>query len=237
MSDANEEKLYTLEELAGAIKWDAQGLVAAVVQETNSRDVLMVAYMNRDSLARTLETGQTWFWSRSRGELWNKGATSGYVQHVKRIRYDCDADALLLEVEQDGPACHTGRNNCFYREIDMAAGSSKFADDSAVDPQTILKTLETLIARRDVERPEGAYTTYLFEHGVDKILKKVGEEASEVIIAAKNRDPKELRYESADLIYHLMVLWREQGMKMEDVLSELAGRHLKKKGDYPSNEH
>ena len=234
MSEANEQQLYSLEELSNAIKWDEQGLVTAVVQEMNSREVLMVAYMNRQSLARTLETGQTWFWSRSRKELWNKGATTGHIQQVQRIRYDCDADALLIEAEQTGAACHTGRASCFYREIDAAHGGSRFVEDSA-NSHTILNTLEALIASRDEQRPEGAYTTYLFEHGVDKILKKVGEEASEVIIAAKNRDPKELRYESADLIFHWMVLLREQGLKLEDVLEELAGRHLKKKGDYPSH--
>lgn len=229
----SEEKLYTTEALLEAIRWDEQGLVTAVVQEASSREVVMVAYMNKTSLAKTIETGQTWFWSRSRQELWHKGATSGHTQQVRKLRYDCDTDALLIEVEQTGAACHTGKSSCFYRELEIPTGQSRMASDTA-DARTILHTLETLIASRDAERPEGAYTTYLFEHGVDKILKKVGEEASEVIIAAKNRDPKELRYESADLLFHLMVLWREQGMKLEDVLEELASRHLKKKDDYPS---
>lgn len=231
MSGDSEQQRYSVQQLPEAVKWDDQGLVTAVIQDSASREVLMVAYMNKESLHRTLETGQTWFWSRSRKELWHKGATSGHTQQVRRVRYDCDADALLIEVEQTGAACHTGEKSCFYREVELANSEGA----SETDPRAILGTLEALIASRDVERPEGAYTTYLFEHGVDKILKKVGEEASEVIIAAKNRDLKELRYESADLLFHLMVLWREQGMKLEDVLGELAGRHLKKKGDYPSH--
>jgi len=245
----SEETLFTLKELSSAINWDIQGLVTAVVQDVRSREVLMVAYMNAESLARTLTTGQTWFWSRSRSELWNKGATSGHVQHVRSIRYDCDVDALLIEVDQEGAACHTGRSSCFYRGIDVNTGEAlgmneretnsqtnvQTSSQTQTNPLSILTTLEALIAKRDQERPEGAYTTYLFEHGVDKILKKVGEEASEVIIAAKNRDLKELRYESADLIYHLMVLWQEQGLSMDVVLDELAGRHLKQKGDYPSH--
>lgn len=243
MSSGKDETLYTLDELAAAIGWDEAGLVTTVVQDATSREVLMVAYMNRDSLAKTLETGQTWFWSRSRAELWNKGATSGHVQHVRAIRYDCDADALLVLVEQIGSACHTNRGSCFYRELDRTTGQSRYvveadaqdAASGAANAQNILGMLEELIAQRDMERPEGAYTTYLFEHGVDKILKKIGEEAGEVIIAAKNRDPKELRYESADLIYHLLVLLREQGMTIADTLDELASRHLKKKSEYPSH--
>lgn len=228
-----EDTLYDYPALLDAIRWDAAGLVPAVVQDAASREVLMLAYMNRESLAKTAETGETWFWSRSRGELWHKGATSGHVQKVRRIRYDCDADALLIEAEQAGAACHTGRKSCFYREVDAARGRSLFCEERE-DPKAILDKLEALIAERDEQRPEGAYTTSLFEHGVDKILKKVGEEASEVIIAAKNRDRDELRYEAADLLYHLLVLLREQGMRLEEVLAELASRHLKTKGEYPS---
>ncbi len=235
MSKGNEETLYTLEELAAAISWDDAGLVTTVVQDAESLEVLMVAYMNRESLAKTMESGQTWFWSRSRGELWNKGATSGHVQHVRAIRYDCDVDALLILVEQVGSACHTDRGSCFYRELNQKVGQSRLVESDTANAQNILAKLEELIAQRDAERPEGAYTTYLFEHGVDKILKKIGEEAGEVIIAAKNRDPKELRYESADLIYHLLVLLREQGMSIADTLDELASRHLKRKSEYPSH--
>jgi phosphoribosyl-ATP pyrophosphohydrolase/phosphoribosyl-AMP cyclohydrolase len=233
MNGADETKLYGTEELAEAIRWDATGLVPAVVQDAASREVLMLAYMNRESLAKTLESGETWFWSRSRGELWHKGATSGHLQKVRRIRYDCDADTILVEVDQAGAACHTGRQSCFYRELDLKRGQSLFYEGKE-DPKAILDKLEALIAERDEQRPEGAYTTYLFEHGVDKILKKVGEEASEVIIAAKNRSKHELRYEAADLLYHLLVLLREQGMRLDEVLEELASRHLKKKGEYPS---
>lgn len=229
-----EDELFELERLADEIRWDEAGLVTAVVQEVATRDVLMVAYMNRESLEKTLQTGQTWFWSRSRGELWNKGATSGHVQSVRWIRYDCDADALLVGVEQTGAACHTGRSSCFYRQIDADVGGSTFVEEKA-DPAAILRALEATIAERDEQRPEGSYTTWLFEHGVDKILKKVGEEAAEVIIGAKNRDKNEIVYESADLLFHLMVLWRESGVSLDAVLAHLGGRHLKKKGEYPGN--
>jgi phosphoribosyl-ATP pyrophosphohydrolase/phosphoribosyl-AMP cyclohydrolase len=232
---AKEKTLFTIEQLNAEIRWDEQGLVATVVQDATSKDVLMVAYMNRESLEKTLSSGQTWFWSRSRSELWNKGATSGHVQHVKWVRYDCDADSLLVGVEQIGAACHTGETSCFYRQIDTASGGSIQVEQLAANPALILSALEATIIQRDQERPEGAYTTYLFEKGIDKVLKKVGEEAAEVIIGAKNGDKDELRYESADLIFHLMVLWRECGLTLEEVLQELSGRHLKKKGDYPTH--
>jgi phosphoribosyl-ATP pyrophosphohydrolase/phosphoribosyl-AMP cyclohydrolase len=235
---ANEEKLYGAEELAAAIRWNEAGLVPAIVQDAKTREVLMLAWMNREALARTLETGETWFWSRSRGKLWHKGETSGNVQKVRRLRYDCDADALLVEAAPAGAACHTGRTGCFYRELDMERGQSRFCEDlfheEKEDPKAILDKLEALIAERERKRPEGSYTTYLFEKGLDKILKKVGEEASEVLIAAKNRSRHELRYEAADLLYHLLVLLREQGMRLDEVLEELASRHLKTKGEYPS---
>lgn len=230
---AAEDRLYGRGELAEAIRWNEAGLVPAVVQDAATREVLMLAWMNREALTKTLETGETWFWSRSRGKLWHKGETSGNVQKVRRLRYDCDADALLIEAEPAGAACHTGRTSCFYRELDLAEGRSLFREEKE-DPKAILDKLEALIADRDRTRPEGSYTAYLFEKGLDKILKKVGEEASEVIIAAKNRSQKELRYEAADLVYHLLVLLREQGMRLEEVLKELASRHLKKKGEYPS---
>ncbi|OCT15786.1 bifunctional phosphoribosyl-AMP cyclohydrolase/phosphoribosyl-ATP pyrophosphatase [Paenibacillus pectinilyticus] len=211
------------------IKYDAQGLVPAIVQDAVSKEVLMMAYMNSESLARTIQTGDTWFWSRSREELWNKGATSGHTQKVKALRYDCDADTLLVLVEQVGPACHNGTYTCFTNSIALEAeGSTQEATAATGDRFAILGELEAVIASRDAERPEGAYTTYLFEKGVDKILKKVGEETAEVIIAAKNKDNDELRYEASDLIFHLMVLLRNNKLPLDDIMKELANRHVKK---------
>jgi phosphoribosyl-ATP pyrophosphohydrolase/phosphoribosyl-AMP cyclohydrolase len=214
------------------IKYDAQGLVPAIVQDAVSKEVLMLAYMNSESLQRTIQTGDTWFWSRSRGELWNKGATSGHTQKVKALRYDCDADTLLVLVEQTGPACHNGTYTCFTETIPVAAGEGEAVSAPAAavagERFAILSELEAVIASRDAERPEGAYTTYLFEKGVDKILKKVGEETAEVIIAAKNKDNDELRYEASDLIFHLMVLLRNNKLPLDDIMKELANRHVKK---------
>ncbi|MCD9025195.1 bifunctional phosphoribosyl-AMP cyclohydrolase/phosphoribosyl-ATP diphosphatase HisIE [Cohnella silvisoli] len=215
-------------QLLGQITWSADGLVPAIVQDALSKEVLMLAYMNKESLQKSLESGQTWFWSRSRNELWNKGATSGHTQQIVSLHYDCDGDTLLVKVRQNGPACHTGAYSCFYREAEVngqaATGPSQQAHEDRFGP---LSRLEATIANRDAERPEGAYTTYLFEKGVDKILKKVGEETAEVIIAAKNRDRDELRCESADLIFHLLVLLREQGVPFDGVLEELEYRHRK----------
>jgi len=210
------------------IKFDDQGLVPAIVQDAISKEVLMMAYMNRESLARTVETGATWFWSRSRQELWNKGATSGHTQKVKALRYDCDADTLLVLVEQAGPACHTGSYTCFTNSIPVADAPAAGSEVVQGDRFAMLSALEAVIASRDAERPEGAYTTYLFEKGVDKILKKVGEETAEVIIAAKNNDNDELRYEASDLIFHLMVLLRNNRLPLDDVMKELERRHVKK---------
>ncbi|RKD21804.1 bifunctional phosphoribosyl-AMP cyclohydrolase/phosphoribosyl-ATP pyrophosphatase [Ammoniphilus oxalaticus] len=199
------------------IKFDESGLIPTVVQDAQSKEVLMMAYMNKESLQKTIESGQTWFWSRSRQQLWHKGATSGNTQQVNNIALDCDGDTLLIKVEPAGPACHENTYSCF-RSLNGESepmGSDRF---------NIIANLETLIAKRHAERPEGAYTTYLFEEGVDKILKKVGEEASEVIIAAKNRDHDELRYETSDLIYHLLVLLREQQLSFDEVLNELSKR-------------
>ncbi|NOU98223.1 bifunctional phosphoribosyl-AMP cyclohydrolase/phosphoribosyl-ATP diphosphatase HisIE [Paenibacillus sp. LMG 31456] len=219
------------EQLNAAIKWDAQGLVPAIVQDAASKDVLMLAYMNKDSLKLTVESGETWFWSRSRSELWHKGATSGHIQKVKALKYDCDGDTLLVLVDQAGPACHTGKYSCFYNEVPVNGQTTEQAAQvtatSGGDRFAMLSRLETVIAERYAERPEGAYTTYLFEKGIDKILKKVGEETAEVIIAAKNRDNEELRYESSDLIFHLMVLLREAKLPLDDVMNELDRRHKK----------
>lgn len=212
-------------ELAQTIKWDERGLIPAIVQDSTSKEVLMMAYMNAESMRKTLESGETWFWSRSREQLWHKGATSGHVQQVKSLHYDCDADTLLVKVSQTGAACHTGQYTCFFNHVSAAEGQQAEAEK---DRFHILAELESVIAAREAERPEGAYTTYLFDKGVDKILKKVGEETAEVIIAAKNKDNDELRYEVSDLIFHLMVLMRERKLPLDDVLGELARRHVKK---------
>lgn len=197
------------------LKFGADGLIPAIVQDGRTKQVLTLAYMNRESLEKTLETGETWFFSRSRQALWHKGATSGHTQKVIAVSSDCDQDALLIQVEPRGPACHTGRVSCFGGEADKP------------EPESILAQLETVIAERQQERPEGSYTTYLFDKGIDKILKKVGEEAAEVIIAAKNEGQAELRYEAADLLYHLLVLLREKNLPFGNVLAELRERHGK----------
>ncbi|WP_273832165.1 bifunctional phosphoribosyl-AMP cyclohydrolase/phosphoribosyl-ATP diphosphatase HisIE [Guptibacillus sedimenti] len=204
------------------IQFDEKGLVPAIVQDAASKEVLTLAYMNKESLTKTIETKETWFYSRSREELWHKGETSGNTQHVLDLRYDCDQDAVLVLVNPEGPACHKGTYSCFSDSLlseELKPNADRFA---------ILNTLEQTIAKREAERPDGAYTTYLFNEGVDKILKKVGEEASEVIIAAKNRDHQELTWESADLIFHLMVLLREQECALDDVLQVLEERHASK---------
>jgi phosphoribosyl-ATP pyrophosphohydrolase/phosphoribosyl-AMP cyclohydrolase len=224
--------VQSINEFTQSIRWDAQGLIPAIIQDAASKDVLTLAYMNAESLKLTLESGETWFWSRSRNELWHKGATSGHTQQVKSLAYDCDADTLLVKVIPKGPACHTGKQGCFFNEVQLQADEVTTAPTSAsmlsTDRFAILSTLEATIAQRDAERPEGAYTTYLFEKGVDKILKKVGEETAEVIIAAKNHDKQELRYEASDLIFHLMVLLREEKLSLDEVMIELDNRHNKK---------
>lgn len=213
------------------IKWDDAGLVPAVVQDVQSKEVLMLAYMNKESLQLSVESGVTWFWSRSRNELWNKGATSGHTQRIVSMAYDCDGDTLLVKVEQKGPACHTGSYSCFFNPVEVNGNASSASSSEAVkaseDRFAALGQLESVIAERYAERPEGSYTTYLFDKGVDKVLKKVGEEASEVIIAAKNQDNDELRSEVGDLIFHLMVLLRERGLPLDDVISEISSRHGK----------
>ncbi|HEY9577538.1 MAG TPA: bifunctional phosphoribosyl-AMP cyclohydrolase/phosphoribosyl-ATP diphosphatase HisIE [Pseudobacillus sp.] len=202
------------------IRFDEKGLVPAVVQDAATYEVLTLAYMNKESLQRTIDSGETWFFSRSRQELWHKGETSGNKQKVVNIKYDCDQDALVVLVKPQGPACHLGTTSCFENSL--------YGEQTEMLPYTILHKLEEVIADREQTRPEGAYTTYLFEKGVDKILKKVGEEAAEVIIAAKNRDKDELQWEAADLLYHLLVLLREQEVELADVLGVLAKRHEEK---------
>ncbi|MGG3870974.1 MULTISPECIES: bifunctional phosphoribosyl-AMP cyclohydrolase/phosphoribosyl-ATP diphosphatase HisIE [Brevibacillus] len=206
------------------LRFDDQGLVPVIIQHALTKEVLTLAYMNKEALEKTYETNETWLWSRSRQELWNKGATSGNRQKLISISADCDGDALLLKVLPAGPACHTGSYSCFSRE-DEAGESAEGSSEN--NHFFILKELEALIATRQKEMPVGAYTTYLFEKGIDKILKKVGEEAAEVLLAAKNRNQDELRYEMADLFYHLLVLLREQNLPLEQVLLELQNRQNK----------
>lgn len=204
-----------------SLKWGDNGLIPAVLQDAYSKEVLMVGYMNPEALKKTVETGGVWFWSRSRQELWHKGSTSGNIQKVVNITADCDKDSLLVKVAPAGPVCHTGTYSCFTEPI---VGEY---ERPASDRHAIINELESLIAARELERPEGSYTTYLFDKGLDKILKKIGEEASEVIIAAKNPDLSELRYEASDLIFHLLVLLRERKLPWDEVLNELANRHKK----------
>ena len=237
------------------LKFDEHGLITAVVQNDATGEVLMVAYMNADSLAKTMQTGQTWFWSRSRQELWHKGATSGHTQQVLDVRLDCDGDALLVRVDPTGPACHTGERTCFYRgaegrganevesKVEPRESSRKISAiqiaDSALAPLSVvnvaamdlgilLQDLFKLIQERRDQRPEGSYTTYLFDSGLDKILKKIGEEATETVIAAKNTNGREgrkqLSGEISDLLYHLLVLMVERDVSLQDVLNELNHR-------------
>ena len=198
------------------LKFDDKGLIPAIVQDALSGKVLTLAYMNRESLEISMEKGLTCFFSRSRQELWLKGETSGNYQHIVSITADCDYDALTVVVEKDGPACHKGTDSCFTNEIWHAEDKNEFSLDS----------LYALLKGRKEKLPEGSYTTYLFEKGIDKILKKVGEETTEVIVAAKGDDKKETIYEIADLAYHVMVLMVEMGISVEDVHRELSSRHI-----------
>ncbi|MDC6269221.1 bifunctional phosphoribosyl-AMP cyclohydrolase/phosphoribosyl-ATP diphosphatase HisIE [Lysinibacillus fusiformis] len=201
------------------IRFDEKGLVPAVVQDAHTKEVLTVAYMNKESLVKTIESGETWFYSRSRQELWHKGATSGHTQKVVAIKTDCDQDALVVEVLPDGPACHNGTTTCFTEVIQQNA---------EVGSVEMIAKLVSVIEKREQEMPVGAYTTYLFDKGIDKICKKVGEEATEVVIGAKNRDAEEVKWEAADLIYHLLVLLQEQKVCIYDVLHVLKKRHEEK---------
>ena len=198
------------------LKFDERGLIPAIVVDAVSKRVLTLAYMNRESLRITMEKGLTCFWSRSRQELWLKGATSGNYQHVVSITADCDRDALVVMVEKDGPACHLGTDSCFNDRVYESDELQEFS----------LEGLMALLKGRKETLPEGSYTTYLFRKGLDKILKKVGEESTEVIIAGKAQDKRETIYEIADLAYHIMVLMTEMGISLEDVHRELASRHV-----------
>lgn len=199
------------------VKFNADGLVPAVVVDDESGDVLMVAYMNRESLGITLEKKLACFWSRSRKELWLKGETSGNYLHVKQITADCDRDTLLVRVKPDGPACHLGNRSCFVDDL--------MPREEEHHEKFTLCGLMELIKGRKTDKVEGSYTSYLFEKGLDKILKKIGEESTEVVIAAKN-DRKETVYEISDLVYHLMVLMVEMGIDTKDIILELASRHV-----------
>ena len=203
-----------------AISFDENGLVPAIVQHAETQQVLMLGYMNADALQQTQESGKVTFWSRSRKALWVKGETSGNTLHLKDIRMDCDEDALLVRALPAGPTCHTGQPSCFYRpELPPEA------------PLHFLTQLQDLLQSRKQEMPEGSYTTHLFNKGLDKIAQKVGEEAVETVIAAKNEDESEFIYESSDLLFHLMVLLTERGLSLDDLTSELAKRHGKKSSD------
>lgn len=207
-----EQEMLRIEDL----KFDQNGLIPAVVVDAVTKRVLTVAYMNKESLRISMEKGLTCFWSRSRQELWTKGETSGNYQHIVSITADCDNDALVVAVEKDGPACHTGSDSCFTKPVWHSGELQEFS----------LEGLYQLLQGRKRDMPEGSYTTYLFEKGMDKILKKVGEECTEVIIAGKGEDRKETVYELADLAYHAMVLMVEMGISLEDVHRELASRHI-----------
>ena len=198
------------------LKFDENGLIPAIVVDAVSKKVLTLAYMNRESLQVSIDKELTCFWSRSRQELWLKGETSGNYQHIVTITADCDGDALVVMVDKDGPACHKGTDSCFTQPVYQSENRHEFSYDG----------LMNLIEGRKSEKKEGSYTTYLFEKGLDKILKKVGEESTEVIIAAHAHDKKETIYEIADLAYHVMVLMIEAGISLEDIHNELASRHV-----------
>jgi len=207
------------------IKFDQQGLVPAVVQDAASGTVLMLAYMNAESLQKTLATGVTWFYSRSRRALWQKGETSGHVQKVQEIYYDCDGDTLLVKVEQTGAACHEGTFSCFSRRLNGEETERNTGATAAYQPaMTVFYELYNVINDRKANPKEGSYTTYLFEKGRDKILKKVGEESAETIIASKNDDKGEILYEMADLWYHCLVLLAHHNITPTELLSELQSR-------------
>jgi phosphoribosyl-ATP pyrophosphohydrolase/phosphoribosyl-AMP cyclohydrolase len=232
------------------LKFNEQGLIPAIVQDAQTSEVLMLAWMNEESLCLTMESGETWFWSRSRQELWHKGATSGHTQQVVDITLDCDSDTLIVRVRPQGPACHTGARTCFFTsltgepeaaslitvpaapQIERPGTQLSVVDMPALDLGILLQDLFRLIQERRESRPENSYTSYLFNQGLDKILKKVGEEAAETIIAAKNDGTKELTSEITDLIYHLLVLMVERGVSLRDIMAELgqrAGRPAKPK--------
>lgn len=201
------------------LKFDENGLIPAIVQDVYTKEVLMLGYMNRESLELTLKTGKVNFYSRSRKALWLKGETSGNYLNLKKLRYDCDGDALLIEVIPEGPVCHTGNKSCFYRTLHELEDSP--------DGVAIIEKLYKRIQDRKEHPVEGSYTNYLFDKGIDKILKKVGEECAETIIAAKNNSPDEIRYEVSDLVYHLLVMLVDRGVDVKQIYDELTRRYKK----------
>lgn len=211
-----------MKQVLSQLSWPADGLIPAIVQDDQTKEVLMLAYMNEEALLKTIETKETWFYSRSHQALWNKGETSGHKQKVIQLSYDCDGDSLLILVEPQGPACHTGKTSCFYNPIITDNGGNR----------PVIEQLIKCIQER-VEQPvEGSYTTYLLTEGIDKILKKVGEEASEIIIAAKNDDPDELIWEIADFIYHTLVLMQVKNITIHQIYRELAKRFGKRSEEH-----
>lgn len=218
-----------MENLSIELKFDGNGLIPVVAQDYKSNEVLMLAYMNKEAYEKSVETNLVHYWSRSRNKLWLKGETSGHLQKIKSINVDCDNDALLIKVEQIEAACHTGHYSCFYREL--KDGSAKETSEVVFNPEKvygdkarILQEVYDVIMDRRANPKEGSYTNYLFDKGIDKILKKVGEEAAEVIIASKNKSKDEIRYEIADLFYHLFVLMVERDVMLDDIYNELQGR-------------
>ena len=227
-----------MNEVLKDLKFDDRGLIPVVTQDCRTDEVLMVAYMNREALDKTLETGQVHYWSRSRNKLWLKGETSGHFQQVRSISIDCDGDSLLIKAEQKGAACHTGHHSCFYRKLDMQIND---CDNSLISKETVekqdivlnnaneelsnvIEDVFKVVLDRKANPKEGSYTNYLFEKGLDKILKKIGEEASEVIIASKNPDKSQIKGEISDLFYHIFVLMVERGINLDDIYNELKGR-------------
>ena len=227
------EVIEQLEEID--FKYNEQGLMPAIVQDYQTKDVLMVAYVNEKSLNLSLEKGETVFYSRSRQKLWHKGETSANTQEIKEIYYDCDQDTILFMVDPAGPACHTGKTSCFYRKIaeETDAKAAKMMElqqeaeniEAEFETENVVDFLYDLILSRKQEMPEESYSTYLFEEGIDKILKKVAEESGEVIIASKNQDKNELVYEISDLVYHTLVLMVEKKVNLGEIKEELIKRH------------
>lgn len=209
-----------MENILKELKFDDKGLIPAVVQDADTLEVLMLAYMNAETLKMTLETKKATFWSRSRQEIWVKGATSGNYMNVQAVKADCDGDALVVLAKPDGPACHTGNRSCFFRKID---GDSLVEDTAQSGSAAFMAEFATIMDRK-LNPEDGSYTNYLFNKGEDKILKKVGEEAAEVVIAGKNRDKDEIKYETADLLYHLAVMLADNDMSWNDVFEEIANR-------------
>lgn len=211
-------------EIFNEIKFDSQGLIPAITQDIHTKEVLMVAYMNKEALKKTLETGNAHYYSRSRNKLWLKGETSGHFQRVKEIAFDCDLDTILMQVEQVGAACHTGHQSCFFRSLKNNELIEKQANTQDHNKFEVLQQVYDVIVDRRKNPKEGSYTNYLFDKGIDKMLKKVGEESAEVIIASKNNDKAEITYEMSDLLYHLMVVMVQTGVQWEDLCNELMKR-------------